>query len=254
MFGGIVGRTLMAAYGWGKGNVVRTYEQSGIHVGAPASRSAHCSQNLLVDRGVAKISGAQHIEIVGCRQSLKVMRSLCEEALWTWDALTKLVVCCNFCSRYLLFFFPSHWFSWLPPTRFRKLYQLWSLGTINRKGDGDAWKGAGVWCQWTGTNCSSAALKNSHHGCTQISKWLPCFWRLNVTGNSPMAMRWMAVTFTSFKHRIGMRKNPMCFAGRLLIWRRQNPVDGREIACFSRLRTRLPPRLGERLNQWQVIG
>ena len=29
----------MAGYGWGKGTVVRTYEQSGIHVGAPASMS-----------------------------------------------------------------------------------------------------------------------------------------------------------------------------------------------------------------------
>ena len=95
--------------------------------------------------------------------------------------------------------------------------------------------------------------ENSHHGCPQISKWLPCFLTF-LQPDKPMAMRWMAVTFTSFKHRIGMRKNPMCFAGRLPIWRRQNPVNGREIACFSRLRTRLPLRLGERLNQWQVIG
>ena len=37
----------------------------------------------------------------------------------------------------------------------------------------------------------------------------------------------------------------MCFTGRLPIWRRQSPANGREIACFSRIRTRFPPRLGE---------
>ena len=39
VFRGAIARTFMATYGWGKGTVVRTYEQSGIHVGAPASIS-----------------------------------------------------------------------------------------------------------------------------------------------------------------------------------------------------------------------
>ena len=54
---GIVGRTLMAAYGWGKGNVVRTYEQSGIHV-------------RLIEKAMAMHERVQEFDVNGQEQTV----------------------------------------------------------------------------------------------------------------------------------------------------------------------------------------